>query len=141
MKNILRLFSSLVPKLRKTIGFQGLSRLSPPQVRPFRKSLCNISVSFPVFLLTVLPLPLFPLPDKKIRILTFGIRARPSLFNKEEAKAPAARKKALESIEANIRGGFKDWNTIKNGVRDDMRKFVFKSTRRSPIIMPIFLDI
>ncbi|MCI7327145.1 ribonuclease J [Hornefia butyriciproducens] len=70
------------------------------------------------------------------------IVSRGFVYVKEhEELIEAARKKALESIEANIRGGFKDWNTIKNGVRDDMRKFVFKSTRRSPIIMPIFLDI
>ncbi|OLR56890.1 ribonuclease J [Hornefia porci] len=70
------------------------------------------------------------------------IVSRGFVYVKEhEELIAAARKKALESIEANIRGGFRDWNTIKNGVRDDMRKFVFKSTRRSPIIMPIFLDI
>lgn len=52
-----------------------------------------------------------------------------------------AREKAMEVIEETISGGFKDWNTIKNGVRDEMRKYIFTRTKRSPIILPIFLDV
>lgn len=52
-----------------------------------------------------------------------------------------ARSVAYESIEKNISGGFKDWNTIKNGVKDDMRKHIFSKTKRSPIILPIFLEV
>jgi len=51
-----------------------------------------------------------------------------------------AKKVAFDSISRNISGGFKDWSTIKNGVRDDMRKYIFKRTKRSPIILPIFLE-
>ncbi|NLD10490.1 MAG: ribonuclease J [Clostridiales bacterium] len=50
------------------------------------------------------------------------------------------RKVAYDSIEKNLKGGFKDWSTIKNGVRDDMRKHIFSKTKRSPIILPIFLE-
>lgn len=35
----------------------------------------------------------------------------------------------------------KDWNAIKNNVREELRKFIFKKTKRSPIILPIFLDV
>lgn len=50
------------------------------------------------------------------------------------------RKVAYDSIEKNLKGGFKDWSTIKNGFRDDMRKHIFSKTKRSPIILPIFLE-
>ncbi|MEE0515491.1 MAG: hypothetical protein UC961_07560, partial [Emergencia sp.] len=38
-------------------------------------------------------------------------------------------------------GGYKDWNGIKNNVREELRKFIFKKTKRSPIILPIFMDV
>ncbi len=52
-----------------------------------------------------------------------------------------AREVAYASIENNIKGGFKDWNTLKNAVRDDMRRHIFSKTKRSPMILPIFLEV
>lgn len=34
-----------------------------------------------------------------------------------------------------------DWSTIKNDVRRDMRKLLYKSTHRSPMILPIIVEI
>ena len=48
---------------------------------------------------------------------------------------------ARESLENGLAGGNKDWNGLKNMVRDDLRKFIFTKTKRSPIILPIFLDV
>ena len=52
-----------------------------------------------------------------------------------------AKKLARESLEAGLSAGNRDWNGLKNGVRDDLRKFIFAKTKRSPIILPIFLDV
>lgn len=52
-----------------------------------------------------------------------------------------ARAVVLDSIEENLAAGNRDWNALKNGVREDLRKFIFKKTKRSPIILPIFLDV
>ena len=53
-----------------------------------------------------------------------------------------ARTIARESLEKGIRNnGGRDWNGLKNSVRDDLRKFIFNRTKRSPIILPIFLDV
>ncbi len=34
-----------------------------------------------------------------------------------------------------------DWSTMKSAVRDDLRKFINIKTKRSPIILPIFLEV
>ena len=47
---------------------------------------------------------------------------------------------ARQAIEKSLSGGFTDWAALKNDVRDDLRKFVFSRMRRSPLILPIFLD-
>jgi ribonuclease J len=37
--------------------------------------------------------------------------------------------------------GNSDWNYLKNSTRDALRKYIFEKTRRSPVILPMFLDI
>ncbi len=51
-----------------------------------------------------------------------------------------ARELAAESLENILRGNEKDWNTIINTVRDDLRKFIFKRTKKTPMILTTFLD-
>lgn len=52
--------------------------------------------------------------------------------------ARAAAKARLDKYEAE---GVKDWATRKNGVRDELRDFIFKQTKRSPVILPIFIEV
>ena len=35
----------------------------------------------------------------------------------------------------------KDWNGIKTAVREGLRKFIYGKTQRSPIILPIFMEV
>ena len=35
----------------------------------------------------------------------------------------------------------RDWTTIKNNIKDDVAKFVFKETKRKPMILPVIMDI
>ena len=37
--------------------------------------------------------------------------------------------------------GTTDWNAMKTAVRDALRTFIYKTTRRNPVILPIFLDV
>ncbi len=37
--------------------------------------------------------------------------------------------------------GSSDWNYLKNSTRDALRKYIFEKTHRSPVILPMFLDI
>lgn len=39
--------------------------------------------------------------------------------------------------EKNIR----DWNAMKNLVRDDLRRFIYDKTERNPVILPLFLEV
>ncbi len=52
-----------------------------------------------------------------------------------------AKELARNSLESSLAAGSRDWNGLKNVVRDDLRKFIFTRTKRSPIILPIFLDV
>lgn len=37
--------------------------------------------------------------------------------------------------------GTRDWNTMKNLVRDDLRDYIYQVTKRSPVILPIFMEV
>lgn len=54
-----------------------------------------------------------------------------------------AAKIARISIEKMLRSGKKanDWNSLKNGLKDDMRKFIYEKTKRNPVILPIFMEV
>lgn len=37
--------------------------------------------------------------------------------------------------------GLKDWAGLKNAVKDELKNFIFEKTKRSPVILPIFLEV
>ena len=51
-----------------------------------------------------------------------------------------AKQVAAKAINDCMDQGTTDWNEMKNAVRTAMRRFIYKKTKRSPIILPIFLD-
>lgn len=70
------------------------------------------------------------------------IVSRGFVYVKEnEGLIAESRKVAQNAIEKSLSGGFQDWNSLKNDVRDDLRRFIFQKTRRSPLILPVFLQI
>ena len=34
-----------------------------------------------------------------------------------------------------------DWSTIKSVIRDELRDYIFKKTKRDPMILPIIMEI
>ena len=48
---------------------------------------------------------------------------------------------ASESIERALSKKTRDWATIKGVIRDDIAKFIFKETKRKPMILPVIMDI
>lgn len=52
--------------------------------------------------------------------------------------AREAVKTRLEKLEDD---GITDWAVLKNGVKDELRDFIFKQTKRSPVILPIFIEV
>ena len=48
---------------------------------------------------------------------------------------------ASASIEKALTRKSRDWAGIKNQVKDDIAKFIFKETKRRPMILPVIMDI
>ena len=61
----------------------------------------------------------------------------------KESEELMARVKELASIsiEKVLTKKNRDWACIKNQVKDDVAKFIFKETKRRPMILPIIMDI
>lgn len=48
---------------------------------------------------------------------------------------------AREALEKALTGKTKDWNTIKNIVKDELRTYIFVRTKRNPILLPILIEL
>lgn len=48
---------------------------------------------------------------------------------------------ALESLERSQRANRWDWNAIKGDIRDDLSNFLFKKTKRNPMILPVIMEV
>ncbi len=36
---------------------------------------------------------------------------------------------------------YKDWQTMKNNTKEEVRKFIYEKTKRNPVILPIFMEV
>ncbi len=52
-----------------------------------------------------------------------------------------ARRVAEEALERCQKKKIKDWNNMKSQVRDSLGSYIYGATKRSPIILPIFLEV
>ena len=52
-----------------------------------------------------------------------------------------ARSVAMEALEKCQDKRIKDWNSMKSHVRDSLSSYIYETTKRSPIILPIFLEV
>ena len=48
---------------------------------------------------------------------------------------------AAQSISKALTKRVRDWAAIKGAVRDDIAKFIFKETKRRPMILPVIMDV
>lgn len=51
------------------------------------------------------------------------------------------RKVAEEAVERCQRKHIKDWNTIKSAIKNDLSGYLYKTTKRNPMILPVILEI
>lgn len=82
--------------------------------------------------------------DRRERELLAGpeIVSRGFVYVKEhEELIEKTRDVAEKAIWKALRSGNVDWNDLKSTVRSEVRKFIFAGTHRSPLIMPIFLEL
>ena len=52
-----------------------------------------------------------------------------------------ARKVVTDSLDKCLSGRHADWNKIKTTIRDTMNDFIWKKTKRRPMVIPIIMDV
>lgn len=69
------------------------------------------------------------------------ITSRGFIYVKSNAKLIKEMEELVKGvIEDNLDSDIKDLDIIKDNVRSKLRKFIFKKTERSPMIMPVFIE-
>lgn len=53
----------------------------------------------------------------------------------------AAREVAIDAVESQIYSGYVDWNSIKSSLRDGISHLMYERTKRSPMILPIIMEV
>ena len=80
--------------------------------------------------------------DDRLIISGPDIVSRGFVYVKEsEELMRCARKVAEESLERAIHKRPVDYTQIKTIIRDDLAKFIFKETKRKPMILPVIMDV
>ena len=70
------------------------------------------------------------------------IITRGFVYEKESEKVKEElRRVACESIEYCESRGITDWATIKSKVKSNMSGYLFKTTKRSPMILPVIMEV
>lgn len=82
--------------------------------------------------------------EKESHLVVSGpdIISRGFVYVRENEKLiDEARKVASQALERCQNRNIKDWNAMKSQVRDSLSSFIYETTKRSPIILPIFLEV
>mgnify|MGYP002671955189 FL=1 len=58
-----------------------------------------------------------------------------------EALMNAARDLACRVIDEQYDSRYNDWNSVKTKIRDEVSRLMYEKTKRSPMILPIFMEI
>jgi len=58
-----------------------------------------------------------------------------------EALMDELRDVAMEAIDRCIRKRIKDWTAIKSAIKNDMSGYLYKTTKRNPMILPVIMEI
>ena len=70
------------------------------------------------------------------------IITRGFIYVKEsEELMDSLREVAMEAIERCQRKRIRDWNTIKTAIKNDLSGYLYKTTKRNPMILPVIMEI
>jgi ribonuclease J len=48
---------------------------------------------------------------------------------------------AMEAIERCQRKRIRDWNTVKSAIKNDLSGYLYKATKRNPMILPVITEL
>jgi ribonuclease J len=51
------------------------------------------------------------------------------------------REVALEAIDRCQRKKIRDWSTLKSAIKNDLSGYLYKTTKRNPMILPVIMDV
>jgi ribonuclease J len=51
------------------------------------------------------------------------------------------REVAMEAVERCQRKHIRDWSTIKSAIKNDISGYLYKTTKRNPMILPVIMEI
>ena len=51
------------------------------------------------------------------------------------------REVAMEAIERCQRKRVRDWSAIKSAIKNDLSGYLYKTTKRNPMILPVIMEI
>ena len=51
------------------------------------------------------------------------------------------RQVAIEAIERCQRKRVRDWSAIKSAIKNDLSGYLYKTTKRNPMILPVIMEI
>ena len=82
--------------------------------------------------------------DKSTGMICSGpdIISRGFVYVRENEDLMNSAKKAVSArLDKCSADGLKDWAGLKNAVKDELKNFIYEKTKRSPVILPIFLEV
>ena len=48
---------------------------------------------------------------------------------------------ALEALEKSTRSNGRDWNAVKGDIRETLTEYLFKKTKRNPMVLPVIMEV
>ena len=57
------------------------------------------------------------------------------------AKSEELKEVAIEAIDRCQRKRVKDWTAIKSAIKSDISGYLYKTTKRNPMILPVIMEI
>lgn len=61
--------------------------------------------------------------------------------NNSDALTEGMRKAAAAALAECTRSGVRDWNGLKSTIKDCLADYIFKKTKRSPMILPVIMEV
>ena len=48
---------------------------------------------------------------------------------------------AAQTLEKSAWNNYRDWNAVKGDLRDEISNYLFKKTKRNPMVLPVIMEV